>query len=185
MGIGKITRGLPAVFLDRDGIINRPLIRAGKPYPPASLDQVEILPGTTTSLRQLHAAGYVLVGVTNQPDVARGRKSRQEVEFINAWIMDRLPLREIFVCFHDDTDHCDCRKPKPGLIFRAAEKHGLDLSRSWMVGDRWKDIAAGHAAGLQTIFVDYHYDEVFQSAPALFVMQDTSRLADVVLKGNE
>ena len=177
--------GLPAVFLDRDGIINRTVVREGKPYPPARPDDVEILPGTSASLQCLVDSGYILIGVTNQPDVARGTQSRETVESINALIQSSLPVREIFVCYHDNADECDCRKPKPGLILQAAQKYGLDLSRSWMVGDRWKDIAAGQAAGLKTIFVDYHYAETYKGAPADFTVEDTALLADIILKGSK
>jgi len=105
------------------------------------------------------------------------------VEAINRLIQSRLPIREIFVCYHDNADDCDCRKPKPGLIWQAAKKYGLDLSISWMVGDRWKDIAAGQAAGLKTIFVDYHYAETYQGISADFIVEDTVFLADIILKG--
>lgn len=171
----------PAVFLDRDGVLNRAVVRDGKPYPPARLEDVEILPGAITSLQRLADCGYVLIGLTNQPDVARGTQSRQVVESINALIQSRLPVREIFVCYHDNADNCDCRKPKPGLILQAAEKYGLDLSQSWMVGDRWKDIAAGQAAGLKTIFVDYHYTETYKGAPADFTVEDTAFITDIIL----
>lgn len=174
--------GSPAVFLDRDGIINRAIVHEGKPYPPAQLEDVEILSGAVSSLKQLNAAGYVLIGITNQPDVARGTQSRAVVESINALIKSKLPIREIFVCYHDNTDECACRKPKPGLILQAAEKYGLDLSRSWMVGDRWKDISAGQAVGLKTIFVDYHYAEIYMGAPANFTVEDTTFLAEIILK---
>jgi D-glycero-D-manno-heptose 1,7-bisphosphate phosphatase len=105
------------------------------------------------------------------------------VEAINRLIQSRLPIREIFVCYHDNVDDCDCRKPKPGLIWQAANKYGLDLSTSWMVGDRWKDIVAGKAAGLKTIFVDYHYAEIYQGKSADFTVEDTVFLADIILKG--
>ena len=177
--------GSPAVFLDRDGIINRAVVRGGKPYPPARLEDVEIVPGVISSLKQLADHGYVLIGITNQPDVARGTQSRQVVESINTLIQSRLPIREVFVCYHDNTDDCDCRKPKPGLILEAARKYNLDLSLSWMVGDRWKDIAAGQAAGLKTIFVDYQYTEMYQGHPANFIVDDTALLADIILKGKD
>ncbi len=177
--------GLPAVFLDRDGIINRAVVRDGKPYPPAQLDDLEILPGSVTSLSRLADFGYILIGVTNQPDVARGTQSREMVESFNALIQSRLPVREIFVCYHDNVDHCDCRKPKPGLILQATDKYELDLSNSWMVGDRWKDIAAGQAVGLKTIFVDYHYAETYEGTPADFTVEDTVYLADIILKGQQ
>jgi D-glycero-D-manno-heptose 1,7-bisphosphate phosphatase len=175
--------GSPAVFLDRDGIINRAIVREGKPYPPARLEEVEILSGAVSSLKQLDTAGYVLIGITNQPDVARGTQSRAVVESINTFIESKLPIRKIFVCYHDNADKCTCRKPKPGLILQAAEKYGLDLSRSWMVGDRWKDISAGQAAGLKTIFVDYHYAETYKGSPADFTVEDTAFLAEIILKG--
>ena len=175
--------GSPAVFLDRDGILNRAIVREGKPFPPTRVEDVELLPGTVTSLRRLAEAGYILIGITNQPDVARGIQSRETVEAINNWIQFRLPIKEIFVCYHDRADQCACRKPKPGLIFQAAQKYALDLSQSWMVGDRWKDIAAGQAAGLRTVFVDYHYCETYRGFPANYSVEDTASLAEIILKG--
>ena len=175
--------GMPAIFLDRDGIINRAVVREGKPYPPACMADVEILPGSLVSLPQLAAVGYILIGVTNQPDVARGLQSCEMVNSMNALIQSRLSLQEIFVCYHDDMDNCDCRKPKPGLILQAAKKYGIDLSQSWMVGDRWKDIAAGRAVGLKTIFVNYQYAEIYKGVPADFTVKDTLFLTDIILRG--
>ena len=172
-----------AVFLDRDGIINRAVVREGRPYPPVRLEDVEILSGSLISLPRLAAFGYILIGVTNQPDVARGLQSCEMVNSINTLIQSRMPVQEIFVCYHDDVDNCNCRKPKPGLILQAAEKYGIDLTQSWMVGDRWKDIASGQAAGLKTIFVDYKYAETFKGTPADFTIKDTTFLTDIILKG--
>jgi len=172
----------PAVFLDRDGIINRAIVRDDKPYPPAHLDEFEILPGAITSLSRLAGFGYVLIGITNQPDVARGTQSRKMVEIFNILIQSSLPVREIFVCYHDNSDNCDCRKPKPGLILQAISKYNLDISGSWMVGDRWKDIAAGKSLGLKTIFVDYHYAEAYEGPSPDFIVENTSCLADIILK---
>ena len=171
-----------AVFLDRDGVLNRALVCDSKPFPPACLADVEILPGVITSLQKLADSGYVLIGITNQPDVARGSQSREVVESINEFIQSRLPVREIFVCYHDNVDKCDCRKPRPGLILQAAQKYGLDLSLSWMVGDRWKDIAAGQAAGSKTIFIDYQYTEVYMGAPADFTVGNVALIADIILQ---
>lgn len=173
--------GRPAVFLDRDGVINRSVVRDGKPYPPASLDELEILPGAVHSLKQLASAGYILIGVTNQPDVARGTQTRKIVEAINIRILSELPVSQIFTCYHDNQDDCQCRKPKPGLIFQGAEKYGVDLTKSWMVGDRWKDISAGQAAGLKTVFIDYHYNETYSGPPADFVAEDVAVLAEIIL----
>src|SRR5215208_5222411 len=102
MGIYAMT--VRAVFLDRDGVLNRAVVRDGKPFPPSGLGDVEIIPGAISSLRQLVDCGYVLIGITNQPDVARGIQSHQGVESINALIQSRLPVREIFVCYHDQAD---------------------------------------------------------------------------------
>ena len=130
----------PAVFLDRDGVINRALVREGKPYPPSSADELEILAGVPEALQRLKAAGYALVVVTNQPDIARGSTSMAAVERINARLRALLPLDEIRMCPHDDADRCVCRKPKPGLLL---QEPAHDMPASVMVGDRWRDIEAG------------------------------------------
>jgi D-glycero-D-manno-heptose 1,7-bisphosphate phosphatase len=149
----------PAVFLDRDGVINGAVVRDGKPYPPASLQELVIPPENKPALEALQAAGFILVGITNQPDVARGKQKREVVEEINQYIKTVLPITEIYVCYHDNLDFCDCRKPLPGLILKAAEAHQIDLTRSFMIGDRGKDIEAGHNAGCKTILIDYQYQE--------------------------
>jgi D-glycero-D-manno-heptose 1,7-bisphosphate phosphatase len=149
----------PAVFLDRDGVLNRSLVRDGTPEPPRRPDDVEILPGVAKSCAELRAAGFALVVVTNQPEIARGTLTRKTVDAINGEISASLPLDEIVVCPHDDADGCDCRKPRPGMLLDATERHGIDLEHSYLVGDRWRDIGAGQAAGVKTIFVDRGYDE--------------------------
>lgn len=171
----------PAVFLDRDGVLNRAMIQNGRSYPPQTLAEVEILPGAIWLCKQLAIKGYLLIGVTNQPDVARGHQSIRMVEAINDLILARLPIKEILVCYHDDEDNCDCRKPKPGLIFCAASCYQLNMPSSWMVGDRWKDIAAGMAAGLRTVFVDYNYNEAYQGPQADYVVTDVAQAAKVIL----
>jgi D-glycero-D-manno-heptose 1,7-bisphosphate phosphatase len=148
-----------AVFLDRDGVLNEAVIYDGKPFPPASVSALRIVVDAPDALLTLASAGFVLIGVTNQPDVARGTQPRDVVEAINAEILATLPLREIFVCYHDDADECDCRKPKPGLLIRAAAKYEVDLPRSFLIGDRWKDVEAGHRAGCTTILVGHGYAE--------------------------
>jgi D-glycero-D-manno-heptose 1,7-bisphosphate phosphatase len=149
----------PAVFLDRDGVINRALIRDGTPHPPASLQELDILPYVPEALSALKARGYALVVVTNQPDVARGASSRELVDSIHERLQSTLDLDAIFTCFHDDADACDCRKPKSGLLYRAAHELGIDLPASFMVGDRWRDVEAGKRAGCRTFFVDCSYHE--------------------------
>lgn len=148
-----------AVFLDRDGVLNRAIVREGRPNPPASLTELEILPGVVEACAALHEAGFLLIVVTNQPDVARGTQRREVVDAINRVLHTYLPLDDIRVCYHDDVDHCPHRKPEPGLLLEAARDWDIDLPTSFMVGDRWKDIEAGRRAGCKTIFVDYGYTE--------------------------
>ena len=155
-----------AVFLDRDGVLNRAIIRNGKPYPPASLEELEILPGVPEALALLKAAGFLLIVVTNQPDVARGAATRATVDSIHSFLQTQLSLDEFRVCFHDDQNNCDCRKPAPGLLLSAASEHGIDLGASFLVGDRWRDIEAGHRAGCSTLLLDYNYVEPITIEPS-------------------
>ena len=148
-----------AVFLDRDGVINRAIVRDGRPYPPGQIDELEILPGVPEALTRLHDAGFRLVVVTNQPDVARGTQRRDVIDAMHESLAALLPLDEFRVCAHDDGDGCACRKPLPGLLEAAARESDLDLTGSFMVGDRWRDIEAGHHAGCATIFIDRGYAE--------------------------
>ena len=144
----------PAVVLDRDGVINRAIMRGGTPHPPATLAQCEVLPGVAEALGALKAHGYSRVVVTNQPDVARGISSRELVDSIHARLASELDIDAILTCFHDDADACECRKPKPGLLLRAARGLGIDLGSSFMVGDRRQDLEAGRRAGCRTFWVD-------------------------------
>jgi D-glycero-D-manno-heptose 1,7-bisphosphate phosphatase len=157
MGIDRDLRR--AVFLDRDGVINRASVRGGRPFPPATEEALEVLPGVADALARLHAAGFRLVVVTNQPDIARGRQRRDIVDRMHARLRAELPIDDFRVCDHDDRDECACRKPKPGLLEAAAREGGLALDRSFMVGDRWRDVEAGRRAGCTTIFIDCGYDE--------------------------
>lgn len=163
MGVNPIVKLLTsrkrAVFLDRDGVINRALVRNGRPYPPRQLTELEVLPGVGTALQSLRRAGYMLIVVTNQPDVARGVLNRQVVEEMHRTLKKQLALDEFRTCYHDDKDHCTCRKPKPGALVSSAVDHEIDLTQSYMVGDRWRDIEAGRLAGCRTIFIDYGYQE--------------------------
>jgi D-sedoheptulose 7-phosphate isomerase len=148
-----------AVFLDRDGVINKAFVRDGKPFPPPSQQELEVLPGVPEALQELKAHGYVLLVVTNQPDVGRGRLSRQMLEEMHQTLLAQLPLDDILVCCHTDQDKCDCRKPMPGMLLEAARRHNIDIANSFMVGDRWRDIEAGYNAGCKTILIDYGYSE--------------------------
>ncbi len=148
-----------AVFLDRDGVLNRAPVRGGKPYSPATLADMEIAADAPHALRALKAVGLLLIGITNQPDVARGTQQRPVVESINRALRDALPLDDLLVCYHDDRDRCECRKPRPGLLLQAAATHGINLKSSFMIGDRWRDVGAGRGAGCTAILIDHGYAE--------------------------
>ena len=162
MGIDALTR---AVFLDRDGVLNRAFVRNGTSHPPATVDELEILPGVPEALAVLSRLGLPIIGVTNQPDVARGTQTLEGLAAINRTLSDRLPLLEIRSCTHDAADGCACRKPKPGMLRDAAAAHGIDLAASFMVGDRWSDVEAGRTAGCVTFLIDPAGDQRSRCQP--------------------
>jgi D-glycero-D-manno-heptose 1,7-bisphosphate phosphatase len=172
-----------AVFLDRDGVLNAAVVRDGRPYPPTSVDEVEVLPGAEQACHRLREAGFDLVVVTNQPDIARGTQTLEAVQRINNALLAALPLDEVVVCPHDDDDGCDCRKPKPGMLLDAAQRRGIDLSTSFMVGDRWRDVEAGIRAGCRTVFIDRDYDE--RSVQADVSVADLAEAAVWILDRDE
>lgn len=149
----------PAVFLDRDGVLNEAVVVDGRPTPPSTLADFRLRPGVVDACAELHDAGYALVVVTNQPDIARGTQTHAEVSRMHARLRDVLPLDDIVMCAHDDEDGCRCRKPQPGMFLDAARRLDLDLSASVGVGDRWRDVEAARRAGVRAIFVECHYDE--------------------------
>ena len=170
-----------AVFLDRDGVINRAVVRDGKPYPPASLAEFELLPGVGEACAQLKAAGFLLVVATNQPDVGRGTQRREDVEAMHARMCALLPIDRVEVCYDPGQGHpSEFRKPAPGMLLRAARELDIDLARSWMVGDRWRDIDCGAAAGCRTVFIDYGYDEKLRAIPD-FRARDLGEAATLIL----
>jgi D-glycero-D-manno-heptose 1,7-bisphosphate phosphatase len=141
-----------AVFLDRDGVINRNAIRDGRPVGPATLEDFVILPGVREAAESFRAAGYLVIVATNQPLVAPVL-----VEAMHSKMRQSIRLDDVKVCTHADAENCACRKPKPGLLLAAAKERGIALAESWMIGDRWRDVEAGKAAGCRTIFIDYGY----------------------------
>jgi len=154
-----------AVFLDRDGVLNRAYVRNGSSHPPASVAQLELLPGVQEACAALRAAGFLLIVATNQPDVARGTQTREAVEAIHQAIAAQISLDEFRVCYHSDDDGCECRKPQPGMLRAAAAERGIDLGESYMVGDRWRDMLAGASAGCKTVLIEYGYSEAARCSP--------------------
>jgi D-glycero-D-manno-heptose 1,7-bisphosphate phosphatase len=158
-----------AVFLDRDGVVNRCAIRGGKPYAPRTVAQFRLLPGVKDAIRALRQAGYLIVVVTNQPDIGNHVVDRSVVEAMHDRLKAALNPDAIEVCPHSQDAGCECRKPKPGLLARAALRLDIELERSFMVGDRWSDVVAGHALGCHTILVRRRYREEFPVKPDTIV----------------
>jgi D-glycero-D-manno-heptose 1,7-bisphosphate phosphatase len=170
-----------AVFLDRDGVINASIVRDGKPYPPWTVEDFQVLPGVTEACRQLSDAGFALVVATNQPDVGRGQLARETVEAMHRIMCEQLPIDRIEVCYEPGGGApSEFRKPRPGMLLRAAKELDLDLERSFMVGDRWRDIDCGYAAGCRTIFIDRGYDEALRQQPD-FTAPDLPGAAQIIL----
>ncbi|MSY02602.1 MAG: HAD-IIIA family hydrolase [Actinobacteria bacterium] len=171
-----------AVFLDRDGVINRSLVRGGKPFAPVRLEEFEILPGVPEALLRLRAAGFLNVVVTNQPDISTGKQRPEILAQMHSRLMAELAIDAIRVCPHVETDNCACRKPSPGMLLDAARDFRIDLGSSYMVGDRWRDVAAGQKAGCGCYFVDYGYAERRPEQPYIPV-KSLVGAGDLILAG--
>jgi D-glycero-D-manno-heptose 1,7-bisphosphate phosphatase len=156
-----------AIFLDRDGVLNWTRVQDGKPYAPRSLAEFRLLPGVTDAVARLKAAGYMVIVVTNQPDVGHGLISQPTLDAMHGRLQERMPIDHIMVCPHRQDEGCDCRKPKPGMILQAIERWGIDPAGSIMIGDRANDVIAGKRAGLYTAFIDRHYAESVAVEPDL------------------
>jgi D-glycero-D-manno-heptose 1,7-bisphosphate phosphatase len=171
-----------AIFLDRDGVVNRALVKAGRPFPPSSVEEFELLPRVAEAIERLKRAGFRLIIVTNQPDVATGRQRREVVEAMHERIRREILIDDIKVCYHSDKDACACRKPQPGMLLESAAEWSLDLKRSFMVGDRWRDIEAGQAVGCKTILIRYKYDERQADQPDAIV-NSLFEASELILSG--
>jgi D-glycero-D-manno-heptose 1,7-bisphosphate phosphatase len=169
-----------AVFLDRDGVLNTCTVRGSTPYPPNDVSELCVEEGAHEATRKLKEAGFMLLVVTNQPDVARGTQTRDKIEAINAELCRQLPIDDVAVCYHDNSDNCDCRKPKAGLLTTLATKWGVDLHHSYIVGDRSGDVLAGEAAGVRTFLVERPYSKADRCRPD-FTVSSLSHAADIIL----
>ncbi len=189
INVAKETRNSekpPAVFLDRDGVISLSIVRDGLPFAPTNLGDFEILSESPAACRRLKAVGFLLIVVTNQPEVGRGTMKKETVEAMHAKMCRELPIDRVEVCYHPGhgESHCNCRKPKPGLLLKAAQELNIALAQSWMVGDRWRDIDCGFAAGCRTVFIDRGYAENLKHAPD-FRANDLTEAADVILANSK
>lgn len=168
-----------AVFLDRDGIINRAIIEKGKPYPPLRISKVYSIEGIKEVIEKIHEKGYLAIVVTNQPDVANHLVDKRTVDKINEYLKSIVKFDDVFTCYHNEKDNCDCRKPKVGLFIKAKGLYQIDFSKSFVVGDRWKDIEAGKNIGCKTIFVDYGYNEKRPKNPS-YVIKNVTEISDIL-----
>jgi len=145
--------GNKAIFLDRDGVLNKTIFRDGKPRAPYIIEDFALFDGVIEAVQSFKKAGYLTVIVTNQPDVNRGWVSRESVEMINLEITKLVQIDSVKICYHDNKDSCLCRKPAPGMLLEAARELNIDLSQSFMIGDRYSDVEAGHLAGCRSLLV--------------------------------
>jgi len=168
------------VFLDRDGVLNRPVLRGGRAVAPRAVAEFVLLPGVTAAVSALRHAGFLAVVVTNQPEIARGGLDPAELARMHDRLQHAVPLDAIYVCPHDDADACACRKPKPGLLRRASQEWNISLEASFMVGDTERDLAAGKAVGCTTILVGAA-DPAVAGVSADFAVRDLPAAAELVL----
>lgn len=145
-----------AVFLDRDGVINR---KAPKADYIKKWEEFEFLPGAVKAIKNLTSEGYEIYLITNQPGIARGVMTKQDLDLIHQKIQEELEknggkIKSIYACLHNWDEQCECRKPKPGLLFQAARENCIDLTKAVFVGDDERDMQAGEAAGCKTILVN-------------------------------
>lgn len=152
-------RNRPCVFFDRDGVLIEAVVKLNKPYPATDVASMQIVASAPDDVARLRAAGFLNIVITNQPDVRRGKQTVVVVEEMHRALGATVPVDAVLACYHDDADGCDCRKPEIGLLLQAADRFGIDLGRSFVVGDRWRDIEAGRRASCRTVLIDFNYDE--------------------------
>lgn len=157
-----------AIFLDRDGILNKALVVNNKPKSPKNINELVLNKSLKKFLIQAKK-NFFLICLTNQPEVGRKKFSKIEIEKINKYIKDFFNLDDIFTCYHEKDNICNCRKPNIGMLLKSQKKYSIDLKESIVIGDRWKDITMGKKAGCKTIFVDYKYDEILKDKPDIIV----------------
>lgn len=172
--------GARAVFLDRDGVLTVPEFRGGRSFAPRRLADFRVYDGASASLIALKNAGFRLVVVTNQPDVGNGLVDKPVIEEMHRRLGQQLPLDAIEVCYHGQRSGCDCRKPQPGMLLRAAARFGIDCTRSFMVGDRTSDVEAGRRAGCKTVFIDLGYDGEHAEQPD-FTVSSLGEAAKIII----
>jgi D-glycero-D-manno-heptose 1,7-bisphosphate phosphatase len=148
-----------AVFLDRDGTLIVDQAYLHKP------SQVEILPGVIPALRAIQSAGYLLIIISNQSGVGRGYFTLEEVDKVNHHLGNLLNKHGIkisgtYYCPHRPNEQCSCRKPEPGMVIQAIKEYKIDASHSYLVGDKWTDVEAAIAAGVEPVWLTKEFNDV-------------------------
>lgn len=146
-----------AIFLDRDGVINKASFVNGKHRSPMLAGEVELYEDAKSSINKLRKLGFLIFVMTNQPEISRGNLRLEESDAINGVIQKEIEPEEIIVCPHDDSDRCCCRKPLPGMITDLISRYKLNPDTCYLIGDRANDIEAGQAAGVKSIQIDRGY----------------------------
>jgi D-glycero-D-manno-heptose 1,7-bisphosphate phosphatase len=181
----SLVRERRAVFLDRDGVLNRVTVRAGLPYPPQSLEEFALYDDVPEGCALLNAAGFILIVITNQPEIGRGQQSLATVEAMHEKLRSILPvLNRIEMCPHAGRSYgnaCVCRKPQPGMLQRAAAIVRIKLSESYFIGDRWRDVDCACAAGCRSVFIQRNYAEGLRCQPD-FITASFSSAVDAILR---
>ncbi len=163
----------PAVFIERDGILNKIRVEGQYPVVPLTFHEFHLNAEVAPLLNELKAAGLLLIVTTNQPGLSRGTQSRRELDRMHQALRARFTIDDLLVCPHEDNDGCPCRKPKPGLLYEAAYAWGIDLNRSFVVSDKWQDAEAARRAGATSLLVRSpwlgkgHHDFVLPDLPML------------------
>lgn len=173
--------GRRAVFLDRDGVIVIPEFRDGRSYAPRQLEDYRFYPDAAPALARLKRAGYLLIVVTNQPDIGHGLIAQDTVDEMHRRLLRQLPIDAVKLCPHTQDQGCPCRKPKPGLLLDSARELGISLPRSFMVGDRATDVEAGRAAGCTTVFIDLGYTSEIKPPAADIVVRSVADAAEAII----
>ena len=142
-----------AIFFERDGVLNLTKTERNNQVVPLTLDQFKVNPEAIPALRKLKAAGFLLIATTNQPGLSHGHLSRREMDWMHEAMRRQLPLDDILVCPHDQSDRCGCRKPGTGLLVEASFKWHLDLGLSFVVSDKWQDAQAAQIVGATSLLL--------------------------------